>query len=315
MLKYADLLSVGLLGRPLKKGEKPADVAELIKLLDSEGGAIDHMAPCLALKGAGELDAMNSTHVISLGPGRIRGRQDRMVNQPIIHGRNIIPIRQQPEFLKEDGVSGIKRFEGAAHLKGLLPGIREKGILAYHLPSIMAGKDLLKSMQDAMVSVFRHFTFIKLCKNMMIHPGMQDDIVPVMMFFDLKYFIPIFNPKKADGIGVRILYLSRDNTEKNVANPVFYSEMVASNNRTNLFYLDGVSILKENRATKDVIGSYRKIVSSLEEASKAPKKKASPEKSEKSKGGMAMYKAAKYTSSNYISVDTSSSTSTWYTNS
>ena len=71
----------------------------------------------------------------------------------------------------------------------------------------------------------------------------EDRYVCVVSLFDLQYCIPIFNTKKVDGIGVRIITTCNKSSEEyGYLDPVVRADFILSNYEDNVFFVDGVHI-------------------------------------------------------------------------
>lgn len=82
----------------------------------------------------------------------------------------------------------------------------------------------------------------------------SDTIQPVLTVFNLSFCIPVFNSRKADGIGFSLEFvLPKSSKAAGRVKSFAYIAMLLSQNRENLFYLDGVRIRKDNPISKDTI--------------------------------------------------------------
>ncbi len=95
-----------------------------------------------------------------------------------------------------------------------------------------------------------------------------ENIETTVSFFDLKHFIPTFDTRCVDGMGVMLKIGSGGNEIGNL----FCSTYILSNYRRNVFYIDGIKLYKHKEIPDKHENSLLSFVKSRELRQKIPKK-------------------------------------------
>ena len=267
-MEYATLLGQGHLGNQVGKGQ-PAEIDFAFgKLINPEGHEIAAMSPVIFRK-----ESLASAHsrigVVNVGIARAyRKHEHRNFQRCVgVHPKGIKLIEPNPPFMLKVEPEILDNGAIMEDVPRLNQVAKEDGIKFYRLANFDIALDLAEVIWLGLSDEFKYISMIT-CSGLDTAPAsskfMSDRVIPIVGFYDLKYFIPIYDRSKATGLGVRIMFNFELTTRKHgPVHTLFLLEFIGTMHRTNTFFLDGTNLLPKRSPSQEIFSKFRDTVKYL----------------------------------------------------
>lgn len=216
---------------------------------------------------------------ISLFPTKLNGAR----NSQILNGENVIGIDPK-RVLDNRKVLTIDRFN-FDKVQDLSLYVKEAGAISLVIDNASSGAEFITNL-SLFKEIYRYSANLGK-KHDLLRRDYNDDIIrTVISIYDLPYTIPIFDAKKADGLGVHIAVIWRDYTERNERIMPLGEMFFAMNQyKRNLLVVDGAKAFnnglvdhKHQQQLCSLLSKEAKRQCEYKKTAKGPKKTASNNK-------------------------------------
>lgn len=154
-----------------------------------------------------------------------------------IYYKNIYPLPQK-NLITNHKVKVIKIFEGIkfCDVKNF---VTTNAAITFVMPDLLHAYNFWLNIPN-LCSKYKYTLFLSHLGGSRNRRIDNDKFIPFISFIDIPYCIPIFDHHRVDGMGVYCGFMSKSHNKKTM----FIDTLcfIVSNYRTNLFYLDGVTI-------------------------------------------------------------------------
>jgi len=179
-----------------------------------------------------------------------RGQWPRQYKR--IRQSDIVRMQAQPDIANMM-MSSINRFSVKV-FQAMVARTKELGVTAFVMnPKI--GVDFLKGL-GRVIELYKYHT-VHAKKTRDYRDYMREAEMaplPVLTMFDLEFCVPVFNRRRADGVGFHYeLILPNSSAKKGEAVPFGCLSMILCQHRDNVFRIDGVKVRDEKHLTGGAI--------------------------------------------------------------
>lgn len=208
-----------------------------------------------ALEESKKRDKGYHLEVINLFP-TFKGTNAR--NRTAVYGENVIEMNPK-RVLDDRPLIAVDKFD-YRKLENVIGFVRASGAATYTIDGLSSIKDLITNIGNFK----KYFNYSAWLGHRTGNSGpdtSSENMIALMSIYDLKCIIPIYNRKKADGIGVHISFMWEKMTAR--SDRVRFSDEIffALNNHTdNLLAVDGQPVYKSGFVGNDYINHLRDVV-------------------------------------------------------
>lgn len=198
----------------------------------------------------------------------VRGRQhiqcDNIIEMDPLHiidDRLVLPI----DKFKFNKMSKIDEF------------VKTNGAITFQLNNLKHAASLMENFRKLSEN-YKHTAVIERSTGGSRNSA-KDTIVTYLSFYDLPYAIPVYNNKKANGLGIHLMFMWDYSTEKS-GSPHYTGEIFVATNQypDNLLFVDGQKAFPEGQLGNDYIAHFRQLLEKESVRQKDNKKSVSSSK-------------------------------------
>lgn len=264
------------------------DNLRLAKCLDGEGSGVTPLSTVTVSKNFVENAVPeNRTTVAAIGGCHFPASVQEHIKMFHVHRMNIVPWENE-NLLSPASFKVFEKLSAHSDLKRLYEEVEHYGIVIVNIKDLASVPPFVNDMESALEGIFPHVSMLGFHFGHKECPKQDGFLGAVAMLYDLKYFLPVYNVRKSRGMVVR-LFLGWENIvigAKVVDAGII--DVVACENRTNVFYLDGVNLIKKRKIQTSVKGFIHETVeiekdrlAAMERLSASPAERAKMKKGDK----------------------------------
>jgi len=177
----------------------------------------------------------------------------------IVTNVNKVSVTEPKQLLDNHCVKDIDIFK-KENIGKIADYVKEHGVITFRMENPNTAINFMSTCLKSVKSDYRYSCFIKRFCVGNRHPRLScidDTLILFVSFFDLPYAIPVYNKKKADGMGVRIgMYWPKSTKKMGKLCEVDSLYFAVSMHPDNLLHIDGQKINKPGFICNDYIDNF-----------------------------------------------------------
>lgn len=178
----------------------------------------------------------------------------------------------------DDNADEIGEFD-FSRLGDVVASLKDYGSRTFIIRKPLHVRHLIKNMK-LLYSGYKYASVLHNWTNQPRGSKTNDRLIAALSIYDLCYSIPVYQPRRADGVAFRFTLLWEEATKKSASTPCVNWEIffAANNHKDNLLRIDGQKVRAPRGIDSDYIENFTRVMreQAVKEKKKDNKKKKAP---------------------------------------